>query len=56
LARLESAGLVTVTRVGRQKHYQANPTAAVFAELSALVLRTSGLADILRSALAPVAG
>lgn len=55
LARLEGAGLVTVTRVGRQKHYQANPAAPVFSELRALVLKTSGLADVLRAALAPVA-
>lgn len=56
LARLESAGLVTVTRVGKQKHYQANADAPVFAELRALVLKTSGLADLLRGALAPLAG
>lgn len=56
LARLEGAGLVTVTRLGRQKHYQANAGAPVFPELRALVLKTSGLADVLRAALAPLAG
>lgn len=56
LARLESAGLVAVTRVGNQKHYQASTASPVFDELSALVLKTSGLADVLRAALAPVAG
>ena len=55
LARLEAAGLVTVARVGNQKHYQANAAAPVFAELRALVLKTSGLADVLRTALAPLA-
>lgn len=55
LARLESAGLVTVERVGVQKHYRANARAPVFAELRALVLKTSGLADVLRAALAPLA-
>jgi predicted nucleotidyltransferase len=54
LARLEGAGLVTVKHVGKQKHYQANTDAPVFAELRALVLKTSGLADVLRAALAPV--
>ena len=54
LARLEGAGLVTVARVGKQKHYQANAAAPVFAELRALVLKTSGLADVLRAALAPL--
>jgi predicted nucleotidyltransferase len=52
LARLESAGLVTVERFGRQKHYRANPAAPVFDELRSLVLKTSGLADQLRVALA----
>ena len=54
LARLESAGLLTVRRVGKQKHYQANPETPVFAELRAVVLKTSGLADVLRAALAPL--
>ena len=54
LARLTSAGLVTVTQVGKQKHYQANPIAPVFAELHGLVLKTTGLADTLRAALAPI--
>ncbi len=56
LARLEAAGLVTVTRIGKQKHYQANPASPVFQELRGLVLKTSGMADVLREALAPVAG
>ncbi len=55
LARLEAAGLVSVTRVGNQKHYQANVAAPVFEELRGLVLKTSGLADVLRNALAPLA-
>ena len=55
LARLETAGLVTVTRMGKQKHYQANAAAAVFEELRGLVLKTSGLTDVLRVALAPLA-
>lgn len=54
LAHLEAAGLVTVTRVGKQKHYQANAAAPVFEELRGLVLKTSGLVDTLRAALAPL--
>ncbi len=54
LARLEASGLVTVTRVGKQKHYQANAGSPVFEELRALVLKTFGLADVLGAALAPV--
>jgi predicted nucleotidyltransferase len=54
LARLEASGLVTASRVGKQKHYQANANSPVFEELRALVLKTSGLADVLRAALAPL--
>src|SRR6266540_865335 len=54
LARLEAASLVTVTRVGKQKHYQANARSPVFEELRALALKTVALADVLRAALTPV--
>jgi len=52
LSRLEASGIVIAHRVGRQKHYQANPKSPVFAELRGLVLKTCGLADVLRAALA----
>lgn len=55
LASLSEAGLLTVRRQGNQKHYQANADAPVFAELRGLVLKTMGLADVLRVALAPLA-
>ena len=56
LADLSAAGLLTVSKQGNQKHYQANASAPVFAELRGLVLKTMGLADVLRAALAPLAG
>ena len=55
LATLSEAGLLKVTKQGNQKHYQANADAPVFAELRGLVLKTMGLADVLRAALAPLA-
>jgi len=55
LARLVGSGLVTVTRVGNQKHYQANAGSPVFEELRGLILKTSGLADVVREALEAVA-
>lgn len=54
LAALSQSGLLTVTTQGNQKHYQANQAAPVFAELRGLVLKTSGVVDVLRSALAPL--
>ena len=56
LVDLTKAGLLTVRMQGNQKHYQANASAPVFAELRGLVLKTMGLADVLRAALAPLAG
>lgn len=55
LADLAAAGLLTVHKQGNQKHYQANTASPVFAELRGLVLKTMGLADVLRTALAPLA-
>ncbi|HRN75591.1 nucleotidyltransferase domain-containing protein [Ottowia sp.] len=55
LASLLAAELVTVREQGNQKHYQANAASPVFAELRGLVLKTVGLADVLRAALAPLA-
>lgn len=55
LARLANVGLVTVRRQGNQKHYQANAASPVFNELHGLVLKTFGLADLLRVGLAPLA-
>ena len=55
LARLADSGLVTVSRVGTQKHYQANPKAPIFSELCAIAQKTVGLAEPLRSALKPLA-
>lgn len=49
------SGLVTVTRAGTQKHYQANPKSPIFAELCAISQKTVGLAEPLREALAPLA-
>jgi len=55
LARLEQSGLVTVRRLGTQKHYQANPESPLFNELSSIARKTVGLAEPLREALAPLA-
>jgi predicted nucleotidyltransferase len=54
LARLEAARLVTVHRIGNQKHYQANPDTPIFEELRSIVMKTFGVSDVLRTALAPL--
>lgn len=55
LQRLEAAGMVETTRVGNQKHYQANRASPLFEELHGLVLKTVGLAGPIREALALLA-
>jgi predicted nucleotidyltransferase len=54
LKRLSSSGLVTVKRIGKQKHYQANPDCPVFDELCALVRKTVAMAEPIGEALAPL--
>ncbi len=51
LERLTSAGLIIMTVIGKQKHYQANKESPVFPEIRGIVLKTFGLADVLRLAL-----
>jgi predicted nucleotidyltransferase len=55
LARLEQSQLVTVKRVGNQKHYQANAASPLFGELVGIARKTVGLAEPIRRALMPVA-
>src|SRR6266446_2686695 len=54
LMRLVDSGLVTLTRVGNQKHYRANHESPIFAELHGLVVKTVGLVVPLGDALAPI--
>lgn len=52
---LTRAGLIRRTVQGRQVYFQANRESPIFRELQALFLKTAGVADVLREALAPVA-
>jgi predicted nucleotidyltransferase len=54
LARLEASGLVVASRIGNQKHYQANAESPLYSELRSIVLKTIGLAEPLRDALTPL--
>jgi predicted nucleotidyltransferase len=55
LTRLEASGLVTVTRSGNQKHYQARGDSPVFPDLHGLVVKTVGLVEPIREALGRLA-
>lgn len=54
LAQLVGSGLVTAGLIGNQKHYQANRAAPIFEDLRRIVLKTFGLADVLRACLEPL--
>jgi predicted nucleotidyltransferase len=53
LSRLQRSGLVSVERIGNQKHYRANRNSPIFHELQSLVVKTVVLSEPLRQALAP---
>jgi predicted nucleotidyltransferase len=55
LQRLETAGLVTVSRDGNHKYYTARKDAPVFSELHGLVVKTVGIVEPLRAALTAIA-
>ncbi|HEY4381546.1 MAG TPA: nucleotidyltransferase domain-containing protein [Acidobacteriaceae bacterium] len=56
LKTLSEVGLIERAVTGKQVFYQANRKHPAFAELRALIAKTSGVFRALRSALAPLAG
>jgi len=53
LSRLQRSGLVSVERIGNQKHYRANRQSPIFEELQSLVLKTVALTEPLKKSLEP---
>ncbi len=51
LDRMRNAGILTLTRVGNQHHYQADPRCPVYSELIAIVKKTFGVTEVIRQAL-----
>lgn len=56
LRSLSGLGLLIRQETGRQVFYRANRDCPVFDELAGLLRKTSGIADVLRDVLAPLAG
>lgn len=54
LAKLTAAGLLVISKQGNQNHYQANASAAIFADLKQIVLKTFGLVGLLQAGLEPL--
>jgi predicted nucleotidyltransferase len=55
LARLHEAGLLERERVGNQLRYSANRSHQIYSELTGILRKTVGVADVLVEALAPLA-
>jgi len=55
LALLAQAELLIRSQEGRQVYYQANRQSPIFNELAGIFRKTSGLADVIRAALLPLA-
>jgi predicted nucleotidyltransferase len=53
LARLQRSGLVSVERIGNQKHYRANRQSPIFEELQSIVIKTVALTEPFRKSLEP---
>ncbi|MCU7853848.1 MAG: nucleotidyltransferase domain-containing protein [Candidatus Thiodiazotropha sp. (ex Monitilora ramsayi)] len=54
LDRMLAAGILHMTKIGNQHHYQANPECPIYAELITIIKKTVGLADPIRQALSPL--
>lgn len=49
LAKLISANYIIVNKVGNQKRYQANQKLPYYSELRSIIIKTFGLADVLKN-------
>ena len=54
LDRMVDAGILTMTKIGNQHHYQANPECPIYQELLGIVKKTFGITSVIQSALAPL--
>jgi predicted nucleotidyltransferase len=55
LRQLTDTGILTRVARGRHVYFQANDSCPIFSELKSLMVKTAGVADVLRVAMAPIA-
>lgn len=55
LDRMVAAGILSMSKIGNQHHYQANPECPIYAELRGIVKKTFGVVDVIHLALVPLA-
>ncbi|MHB9027374.1 MAG: nucleotidyltransferase domain-containing protein [Candidatus Latescibacterota bacterium] len=56
LKLLSDAGIIERSRTGNHVFFRANSRCPIFDELRGIIIKTAGLADVLRDALDPIAG
>lgn len=56
LANLTEAGILVKEISGRQTYYRIDKRCPIISELRSILIKTAGLADVLREALAPLVG
>lgn len=56
LAALTRMGILRREESGRQVYYQADRSSPIFGELSAMLVKTTGVADVIKQALEPLRG
>lgn len=54
LERLAASGLISTSKLGLQKQFQANRAAPIFEELRGIVQKTGGAPQVIRNALEPL--
>jgi predicted nucleotidyltransferase len=55
LDRMLAAGIISMTRIGNQHHYQANPGCPIYSELLGIIKKTFGITGVIGLALSPFA-
>ena len=55
LDKMQAAGLLTVSPLANQNHYQANPASPVFNELKSIIEKMSGVEGVIKASLQTVA-
>ena len=54
LDRMRAAGILRMTKIGNQHHYQANPDCPIYSELSGLIKKTAGIVGSINTALSDI--
>ena len=54
LDRMVKVGILTLTKIGNQHHFQANSECPIYHELLAIVRKTFGITAVLTTALKPI--